>query len=930
MPKLRRTLLIGLGGTGIRTILNAKKMFYENYGEIPPMIGFLGIDTNAPEIETIFVTAKDGTKISLSQSEQLKICVDEPGSIYTQNMDRSQFDWLPKTNISSLTTLDRGAGQIRSNGRFAATVCERLIENSLTRKMTEVNDAQIIDNDKYSLLGAETEVHMAFSIGGGTGCGTFINIAYLIKRIFPKVKLSGYAVLAKVFRLMAPGASTSRVYSNATGAIMDLDYLAHLELDSKPVEVKWLNKTDQIVARPFNALYLIDNSNSNSDTFDKIEPLCEMVSLAIVTSVGEVGVGMASIADNVDKCISDRSMDVRNKKAWIAGMGCTEILFDGTRLANIYAYKAGVQIINAMLNGGCDDPVNIANNWFDTNTIRENLGKDDVIDYFMSAASPYVFSDLSTPEAPEPECRHFIDNRAVEKNETLNKKLAALKNRINTSLTELIQKYSNVECGVALSNDILHSILHIIELCDGEMKDELEQLNDRLPAFDSALTSRCNELANCMSTIFKLHKKERINDVCESTMKLTVQLREIKRRQYARQFYAWLREQCINLINEIDKIMQNLRAVKSEFNQQAIQLAHTGCATSFFQIDLSETEAENITCPGSDIVFNDFALKIAKAGGVMSIAGKTTEETARLIHSYALTLPNTVKYEGTTVDEIINSLSETQFKEMTERAIQKSLPLLPYSFRGYQVDLITHPVNSYYIGVSNAKTSRFAKGNAFKNLVPHAEQVDFTDTGLKDRVIIYHQLYVLPAFTIKALDDYKFEYERAEKDRPHSSHWDEHMINRMEKERFNLMPGDPVSEAKVLEVWVKAIIYDLVSYNAETGQYQIKSRGLGGKPLDDWLVDMGPSRIEAYNYFTDNFDVLSQEIKATLEKLDVPGPDNTIRINSARAIKAAENNTYLSEISKCPISMDNIRHYPEDKKLIENEIEFILDKLINL
>ena len=51
MAKLRRTLLIGLGGTGFKAILNAKKMFYENYGEIPPMIGFLGIDTDRPGLE---------------------------------------------------------------------------------------------------------------------------------------------------------------------------------------------------------------------------------------------------------------------------------------------------------------------------------------------------------------------------------------------------------------------------------------------------------------------------------------------------------------------------------------------------------------------------------------------------------------------------------------------------------------------------------------------------------------------------------------------------------------------------------------------------------------------------------------------------------------------------------------------------------------
>ena len=71
MAKLRRTLMIGLGGTGITAILNAKKMLYENYGEIPPMIGFIGIDTDRPGLSNAFVEANDGTRISLSNSEQL-------------------------------------------------------------------------------------------------------------------------------------------------------------------------------------------------------------------------------------------------------------------------------------------------------------------------------------------------------------------------------------------------------------------------------------------------------------------------------------------------------------------------------------------------------------------------------------------------------------------------------------------------------------------------------------------------------------------------------------------------------------------------------------------------------------------------------------------------------------------------------------------
>lgn len=156
MAKLRRTLLIGLGGTGYKSILNAKKLFYENYGEIPPMIGFLAVDTDAPGLNDAFVIAKDGKKISLSASEQLLITVEEPRAIYQQNKSSNLFDWLPMSNVEALDRLTIGAGQTRSNGRFALTVNEAKTSQTILRKISEINDARIIDNPRYGLLSADT------------------------------------------------------------------------------------------------------------------------------------------------------------------------------------------------------------------------------------------------------------------------------------------------------------------------------------------------------------------------------------------------------------------------------------------------------------------------------------------------------------------------------------------------------------------------------------------------------------------------------------------------------------------------------------------------------------------------------------------------------------------------------------------------------
>lgn len=928
MAKLRRTLLIGLGGTGIKAILNAKKMFYENYGQIPPMIGFIGMDTDKPGLSNASVTANDDTKITLNMSEQLCISVKDAVAIYENNRTNKLFDWLPECNVRGLRELgSTGAGQIRSNGRFAVTVNETNVKSFINNKITEINNASIIDNADYDLLGSETEVHIVFSLGGGTGSGTFINTAYLIKRMYPTIKLSGYAVLSDVFRNMVTGAMSARVRPNAKGAIIDLDYLAHLTPDSTPVEIKWLRDTESVNYRPFDALYFIDNANENNDMFNHVDPLCEMIALAIVTSVGELGVALASVSDNVNQLIAEGTMDIKNKIAWVAGFGCAEIIFDGKRLAKIYARKAVAQLINKMLNGGCDDPSTIANNWFDNTKIRENLGKDDVIDYFMKPMPTHIFSDIDDPDNPEPECLQYVANRAMEPQAKLDEKLTELEARVDEALTRLMSEQSNRECGIYLCQQILLSILHQIELCDGEMKDEKERLEEDMPRLESTLKTACKELADCMGTFFKRNRKDYETEVVNQTMKLAVTQREVARRRMARQFYSWLKERVNQSISRVDIIITNLQAVRNESNTEVQKILRSDSGSSFFQFDLSADYAGKVECPMSDIVFNDFVKDMQSDGGVSSLAGLTSKQTEETLMRFIHSLPKVKQYETMSVDDALDRLSDDELKKLIEKAVKKSLPLLPYSLRGFDADLRERPVECYYVGVANKNRSRLTKDKLFQNIVSDAKDIQFSEVGLDNRVIIYRQLGVVPAFTIKALDNYEAEYERWENDKRAGSHWDNNLCKRMADERFSLSPKDEVSATHLLETWINAIIFGLVKFDAASGKYQIKSRGMGGRALKGWMVDMGSTRQEAFRYLEDNMDVLGAEIRQTIHDMDVPGPENPIRILSEKAVRSCQDNTYLQTVSQCPISIETIEHYPSEMELIEKEIEYILDNI---
>lgn len=889
------------------------------------MIGFLGIDTDGG-IYTNSIVARDGSNIRLDASEQMPICVQNPRLIYSRTPEK--FSWLPECNVGSLDTLTKGAGAVRSNGRFALTCNEEDLAYRLQSKISQINSAEIINNDRYSLLSSEVEVHMVFSLGGGTGCGTFINMAYLTALTLPGIKISGYAVLPDIFRAMMHGAGMSRVVPNGMGAIRDLDYLMSMNAGSEPITVKWLKEERQTNMRPFDAFYFIDNKNANNDTFTDIDRLCEMLSLALVTSLGELSVAADSISDNVSKNISSGTMDIRNKLAWASGFGVSEILFNGDILAEIYAQKARQQLITKMLNGGCDDPAVIANTWIDNTRIRENLGKDDVIDYFMSAAPERTFDDLDDLSNPMPECRDFIDRMALPKAELMNEKLDALQLRVQNALDSLVREQLQRECGVYNVEQALHTILTQTELCDAEMKSETDELLNVLPKHESALETSCRELADCTSIFARGRRTSLAEEVCENTMTVARTRREIKRRELTRQFYNWLRSRVQDKFAAVNNIIANLNAVRDESNRRVMALIQNIGRASFFQFDLAVEYADKVACPAQEVVFNDFISFMAPVGGVLSLAEMTSAQAGSKLLDFTLTLPKVKEYKDMTVDMILDKLSDEAFEQLCVRAVKKAMPLFNYNYHGYDADVNEKPVDIFYIGVADKKKSRLAKGDKLKSLVPDVQTVQFSSTGIPDRVIIYRQVGVVPPFCLTALDAYESEYERVERDKKGTSHWDADLCERMTRERYNLAPGETFDRKKALESWTQAIVAGVITRSEAKNRYQIKSKELGGMPITGYKVDMGATREDAFNFFVDNFDVTKGLVERELERLSDPATGNVLREKVEAARKAAADGTYVAEVSLCPIPVETLIEYGEGRykaelDLINQELDYI-------
>lgn len=902
--KIKRCLYVGLGGTGMNALLHTKKTFMDTYGEVPPMIGFLGIDTDSGAYKKSLLTVR-GEEVTLSPNEQLPILVKDARPIYDVN--KEDFSWIPEKNLYALTGMTLGAGQVRTNGRFAFTVNYVQVAQKVHSILNQITNARIQTNDKYELLSTNTEIHMVFSVCGGTGCGTFINMAYLLRKEAPNCKLTGYAVLPDIFKSMSRS-GMAKVAPNAYGAILDLDYLMHMGIGSNPIKLDYIKDSYEIRERPFNSVVFIDNKNENLDTYTHVDELTEMISLALVTSAGELSSASASVSDNLEKNITEGTMDIENKKAWAAGMGICEIFFRNKEISNIYAIKAAKILIERMFNS-CEDADVIVNAWIDSPevNIRENNNNDHVIDYIAEKNPQY---DLTINEDANamPEVEQYLQMNKL-KDEVVNEKVTTLTTRVRNELRKLLITHVNKECGISTARNIIEVIDAQIEIYMGEMKKEKESLIEMQPRLRSTLEAAVSDLKEYDGRFFKTKStlEEKEEDVIEAARDLCINMREITRRDAAIMVFNNIKSMLLTATGKINMIAEGLLACSKKFTADLAKLQNNvSKAAQTFQIDLAQDIATSLSVNPEEIVFADFIRSLHSGEKLYSFVDYSAEDIEKFILNYTQSLHTTKQYRETTIDDIINKMDPEAFDKMIKLAINKSLPMFRYSYRGHRPK--ENPRDSYYVGLPDKAHSRLVTDDFFKKRIQDAD-CDFASIGVTDKIIIYRQIGVVPAYTLNEVEEYRKEYEDCNAD----CHIDYNLEVRMQREEFSLNPKRATDD-DLLDLWVKGFIFGLVKN--ENGEYLFQSQE-HGDALDDNWVSLGKYRDEAFENFRRYKTSIRREFTEYLENLaSSKGAD------AMRAILAEVHAAYLDKFSQINMTKDEIKKHGFEKirQLITDEI----------
>ncbi len=925
--KLRKTFYIGLGGTGMNTILRTKKMFVDNYGgKVPPMIGFLGIDTDGGVYDKK-LQAKDGSDVVLERFEQCSISVRNPIDYY--NANRRQLSWLPENNVRMIQNLDKGAGQVRTNGRLALINNITNVKTSISNVYAQISSNIIIDNPIYELMPDNVvDVHIVFSICGGTGCGTFLDLAYLLRSMYnsgPRgVNICGYGVLPNVFHEMNKvGNAMAKTKPNAYAAIQDLDFLMHLGTNDKAVHFDWISAEYDAKEPPFDAFFFIDNKNDNNIVYSHVDNLAEMISLALVSAAGQIGTETASITDNVEKCMIEGDLDVQNKRAWASCIGASQIVFRGSELAKVYGLLVKQRIIQRMLNA-CKSGDEEANRWIDLPevNIRENKGQDNVINFLCSSTVKDFDIDDKEALRPEPIVDDFQKRTLEQVARMSQKNLLELQERVQAQLTAEVHKLLSIgDCGVTYADDTLLGITRQLNLFTDEMTHEKEELEDSISGIEAKQKAAIEELKRYADKKLKFNSKlqERIDDVKQITKNLIRTKIEIIRRVSAIQFFNGLLVKVEGEYQRVINIKQMLQKQADEISQELTRRKNQSTSLNTVEVDLSEESWDLIKVSDETLVISEFIQNLPSKNLYYL---NDSAELSLALNKYAEQLPVYKQWEEKTIDDVINEKTDEQFMQIVKRAMDKAMPFMKINGHGKLTTRgkkeVQQAINRYYfVCLPDSKNSRFTKNNNFKKMNDSTLNVSFTSTGLNDRIIIYRQDGTVPAFAIDGVELYEREGGRSDT----NFHFDLNIEQRMKDEHYQMMPKESSDDA--LAYWVTGLIFGLIKYDEQKRTYFYYDEE-NGDPMDNCWYNTGEHyRDQAFNFFDRNLKTIQGRFEDLIdEKINNMGKDNY------KLLIADVRQNYVEKYSQVPVQFkSNTRNQTPVKELMQREVTYVKKEL---
>lgn len=303
---MRRTLYVGLGGTGLKVINEVKRHFASKYNEIPHEIQFLGIDADLQALRNTL----------LDPSEICYLDVGHPIEQLRVYNNRSYIDFPSKNETIIQCMTGCGTGCWRSNGQFLFLSSYKTVQEAILRKIKHMLCCGVSDIFQSKFI----DVHLCFSLCGGFGSGAIIEMAKIIRNVIPQSNIIAYAFSQQLYKGLPVHWNFK---PNEYATLLEMDYEYHKI--GKPNAQKLFDTFFYVGAQTYSAYGRF--ANYVLDLSDVIHDIAYAMIIAASSS---------SCAINDDLRVAELSggydMELQSvKKAWVSSFGISKLKLSNNR-----------------------------------------------------------------------------------------------------------------------------------------------------------------------------------------------------------------------------------------------------------------------------------------------------------------------------------------------------------------------------------------------------------------------------------------------------------------------------------------------------------------------------------------------------------------------------------------------------------------------
>ena len=855
--KITRTLFVGLGGTGVKAILRAKQCFQDAYGEVPPMVAFLAIDTDK-KIRDASLPSRKGKMVKFSENE-ICFCGITGSALDIYRNHLTQFQWLPKRNVSFLANLkNTGAGAVRSSGRFLARHNATEISKRVASKVTEIGrplpiGSRFVYDTNKDGVEYPIKVNVVGSVAGGTGSGTMLDMLVLIAKTLRDSGLSytitPWMVLPEVFRHMAPGPASANVYQNAYGAIRELDYLYHLPKDNQNALDFNFDKVFYL-DEGIGDTYLINNTSKAGVVFQNIDDITDSIGRCMFLPSNEVD----SVKDNTDNVSFVYS--IRDKEAHYVSAGSAEIVYDNQAVGNVIAKGIISQICNELCKSNSIDALQEVNAWTTSEAVAiQEHDADLLTDSILPKYAP--FSVIIEKDADENTVKANIfagaeaPNVVEEVRSNESKKFESVK----AELKKKIQEILNTQNGIGAAQAFLESLSDNISICKDEMSTEASNLQSALAySYDWG-----SEISSLRSGIFKIFDKDAAEALQSKITEYIAQKRDLLRHNWAIQFFTDLDSYVKEISQRISVLKSNVESAERKQRRDINAIQQLAKSDSKFQIYLHSNDVEHFGLPN----VKDTSSLFRNETPIYKLIDKTEEDISNALFSFASKQQAVVNAVNVSIEQKMRSMSDEQLRTIFAKVKELSSPLWSTNTQGY-LDHAQEITTIFTIGVFD-QSSGIIQDRYLDVFTLGAIKPTFATTHETDRITFFQSQCYSPAYAVNNMIGYMKEADEKlnKSDAFPVCYLDEKWNQRMIVEGFDVLPKQ--ERDKVLPNWVNAIVYGFIKYDEQRKTYYMKSKQ--GNRLAGGFLALGERRDLAFDQF--QLRGLDKEVEERLTNMSI-------------------------------------------------------------